>query len=167
MVVVGFRGAQVTWKPPLPIQFVNIRRRPIKLKRNMWFSFQRFFIIQGYTPLGHLCVLVVFIISLFAIFGLMWLFVSIFTNISITFNKTLLSLNAITSFSAILDNWKVPVCCWNTIGYSVCDLKRTEKLDHAEESAFGSSSQKIDSFPGQHFTTNWSNIHGKVHPERK
>ena len=130
----------------------------------MWFSFQRFFIIQGYTPLGHLCVLVVFIISLFAIFGLMWLFVSIFTNISITFNKTLLSLNAITSFSAILDNWEVPVCYWNTIGYSVCDLKRTEKLDHAEESAFGSSSQKVDSFPSQHFTKGWSNIHGRTAP---
>ena len=67
-------------------------------------------------------------------------------------------------FSAILDNWEVPVCCWNTIGYSVCDLKRTEKLDHAEESAFGSSSQKIDSFPGWHFTKGWSNIHGKSAP---
>ena len=64
-------------------------------------------------------------------------------------------------FSAILDDWEVPVCCWNTIGYSVCDLKRTEKLDHAEESAFGSSSQKIDSFPGWHFTKGWSNIHKK------
>ena len=136
----------------------------------MWFSFPRFFIIQGYTPLGHLCVLVVFIISLFAIFGLMWLFVSIFTSISQqhflhqTFNKTILSWNAITSFSAILDNWEVPVCYWNTIGYSVCDLKRTEKLDHAEKSAFGSSSQKIDSFPGQHFTKGWSNIHGRSAP---
>ena len=39
----------------------------------------------------------------------------------------ILSWNAKTSFSAILDNWEVPVCCWNTIGYSVCDLKRAEK----------------------------------------
>ena len=35
--------------------------------------------IQGYTPLGHLLVLLVFILSLVVIFGLMWYFVSIFS----------------------------------------------------------------------------------------
>ena len=34
------------------------------------------FLPQGYTPLGHLLVLLVFIISLVAIFGLMWVIVS-------------------------------------------------------------------------------------------
>ena len=34
------------------------------------------FLCQGYTPLGHLLVLLVFIISLVAIFGLMWVIVS-------------------------------------------------------------------------------------------
>ena len=34
------------------------------------------FLCQGYTPLGHLLVLLVFIISLLAIFGLMWVIVS-------------------------------------------------------------------------------------------
>ena len=34
---------------------------------------------QGYTPLGHLLVLLVFILSLVVIFGLMWYFVSIFS----------------------------------------------------------------------------------------
>ena len=35
---------------------------------------------QGYTPLGHLLVLLVFILSLVVIFGLMWYFVSIFSQ---------------------------------------------------------------------------------------
>lgn len=35
---------------------------------------------QGYTPLGHLLVLLVFILSLVVIFGLMWYFVSIFSS---------------------------------------------------------------------------------------
>ena len=38
---------------------------------------------QGYTPLGHLLVLLVFILSLVVIFGLMWYFVSIFSSLSL------------------------------------------------------------------------------------
>ena len=34
------------------------------------------FTFQGYTPLGHLVILLVFIVSLVVIFALMWFFVS-------------------------------------------------------------------------------------------
>ena len=37
--------------------------------------------LQGYTPLGQMLVLLVFIISLFAIFGLIWIFVSFVNSI--------------------------------------------------------------------------------------
>ena len=54
------------------LSFMNIIGRHLN-----YLSSNRTKHFQGYTPLGHLLVLLVFIISLFAIFGLMWLFVSI------------------------------------------------------------------------------------------
>ena len=52
---------------------------------------------QGYTPLGHLLVLLVFILSLVVIFGLMWYFVSIFSPLLL-----LLLFDILEHFSSIL-----------------------------------------------------------------
>ena len=69
-----------------------------------------FILLQGYTPLGHLLVLLVFIISLFAIFGLMWLFVSIcqIRLFSIDPNSDFENIPQFSDqpFSAFLEKWK-------------------------------------------------------------
>ena len=64
------------------------------------------YFLQGYTPLGHVLVLLTFILSLVVIFGLMWYFVSIAVHGSaITAVRPLIA----TYFSAFL---RLPsICC--------------------------------------------------------
>ena len=78
----------------------------------LWSTFANF--LQGYTPLGHLMVLVVFIISLFAIFGLMWLFVSI-SQINLIITKNIYS-----PFFSLFRTWK-GIQVFNVLG-QICGI---------------------------------------------
>lgn len=81
---------------------------------------QSFIHPQGYTPLGHILVLITFILSLVVIFGLMWYFVSWskLSNRSLTFDTDFF---LYFSLSDTLLQWSI--CCWHFVHF--CDTKTT------------------------------------------
>ena len=83
---------------------------------------QSFIHPQGYTPLGHILVLITFILSLVVIFGLMWYFVSWskLSNRSLTFDTNFF---LYFSLSDTLLQWSI--CCWHFVHFCDCDTKTT------------------------------------------
>ena len=70
---------------------------------------------QGYTPLGHLLVLLVFILSLVVIFGLMWYFVSIFSPLLLLLFDILDHFSSILTFFIIMSLTGFVACGGNQV----------------------------------------------------
>ena len=83
---------------------------------------QSFIHPQGYTPLGHILVLITFILSLVVIFGLMWYFVSWskLSNRSLTFDTDFFYISAFLILCSS-DPFAVDILCI----FVMCDTKTT------------------------------------------